>query len=303
VTNEDPAAGLVAVDLQMLTDMPRTIAPRFEQLAHIFLAVEPQGSPFHARRTWRHIAADPQETLLLAFLDKGRARVDQNGREAYLVEGDFVLLDATRPYTIDVPDAFTNRTFQFPKSVLGLADTDLSRLTGAPLRQNHALSAFLIPFLGRLSGQGSRLHPRVRDQLVGNVTDILATLIGDSLRDMPLEDAARRTLVLRVKTFIQENLDDPGLSPELIAVAHNISVRYLHKIFTSEDTTVSRWILRARLERARKLLTRRDPYAVTVTDAAFASGFVSPAHFSRAFRDAYDMTPREWRQAAQEQAR
>lgn len=288
---------LLDLDVRPLDDRPRTRESRFERLGHIFLAVDPDGSPFTARRTWRHIAADDGDFLQVAFLDAGRSKLAQNGREVFLEQGDFTLIDTARPYTIETPGAFATRTFQFPKSALGLSDADLTPLIGTALRQNHALSAFLIPFLTRLSRDGAHLHPQTRDKLVGEVTAILTTLIRDSLTDMPLDDAARRTLVLRVKAFITANLDRPDLSPELIATAHRISVRYLHKVFASEDTTVSRWIRHARLERCRRELTSRHPREIGVRDLAYTWGFASAAHFSRVFREAYGMTPREWQLA------
>ncbi|MFC3572373.1 helix-turn-helix transcriptional regulator [Streptomyces yaanensis] len=83
----------------------------------------------------------------------------------------------------------------------------------------------------------------------------------------------------------------------MIADAHNMSVRYLHKLFEQEEITVSRWILRQRLERCRRDLLRATGTAPTVARVARRWGFVSPSHFSRAFRAAYGMSPREWQTA------
>jgi AraC-like DNA-binding protein len=126
-----------------------------------------------------------------------------------------------------------------------------------------------------------------------------ATLIADRPRDAPVPDAARRTLVHRVKRFALDNLAHPELSPQLIAVEHRISVRYLHKLFAGESTTLSRWILRARLERCRRdLITTRVPVAVI----AHRWGFASAARFSRVFRAAFGVSPREFRLAPRDPA-
>ncbi|CCK28847.1 hypothetical protein BN159_4468 [Streptomyces davaonensis JCM 4913] len=276
---------------------------RYERFGHILVVTEPDGPPFLARRTWRHVAEDPADSLQLAFLDAGRSRLEQNGEETFLEEGDFTLIDTSRPFTAESPDQFAARVFMFPKAALGLPEMDLSQLTGTPLRQNHALSAFLVPFLTRLSRQGSRLHPHTRDKLVGEVTDILTTLVGEALSQMPENDAARHTFVLRVKAFIEANLNRPDLSPEVIAAAHHVSVRYLHKVFAGEDLSVSKFILRARLERCRRELARHTSREVSVRDMAHTWGFVSASHFGRVFRQAYGMTPRDWQLAAQARRR
>jgi AraC-like DNA-binding protein len=252
------------------------------------------GRPMTVDRREQHIAASGEDVIQLLFLDAGRAVVRQEGREAHLEVGDFTLLDVGRPFTVRFPQHFTTRVFEFPRAGLGIAERDLARLTATALRQDHALSAFLIPFLRQLSAQSAALHPQTREHLAHNVTAILATLILDHLQDAPLPDPARRTLVLRVKSFIMNNLALPELSPQLIAVEHNISVRYLHKLFASESTTLSRWILRARLERCHRDLSIVDLRTVSVAGVARQWGFSSPARFSRVFRETYGLSPRQW---------
>lgn len=105
-------------------------------------------------------------------------------------------------------------------------------------------------------------------------------------------------MLARIKDYAIHHLGDPSLSPEQIATAHHVSVRYLHKLFQSEETTVARWIQRRRLEMCARDLSRRAAASPTVSCVARRWGFVSPAHFSRVFRAAYGATPREWRARA-----
>lgn len=99
----------------------------------------------------------------------------------------------------------------------------------------------------------------------------------------------------QIRAFIGRHLADPDLTPEVIARAHRISVRYLHKIFEAEDTTVSRWIQSRRLEACRRDLLRREAANRTIVAVAHRWGFTSAAHFSRVFRAAYGMSPSKWR--------
>ena len=98
-----------------------------------------------------------------------------------------------------------------------------------------------------------------------------------------------------MKDHIEKNLTDPLLSPSSIAEAHFISTRRLHYLFRDEGTTVTAWIKTRRLERCRLELS--DPYLGedTVTRIAQRCGFVDAAHFSRCFRVAYGVSPREYR--------
>jgi AraC-like DNA-binding protein len=75
-------------------------------------------------------------------------------------------------------------------------------------------------------------------------------------------------------------------------------VRYLHKLFLGEHTTVADHIRRRRLERCSRDLL--DPALADKPVIAIARrwGFGNPAHFTRVFRDAYGMPPSEYRRTA-----
>lgn len=70
----------------------------------------------------------------------------------------------------------------------------------------------------------------------------------------------------------------------MIAAAHHISVRRLHKLFEDQPQTVAALIRQHRLERCRADLARSDR---TVTAVAARWGFSDPAHFSRLFKATY----------------
>ena len=107
-----------------------------------------------------------------------------------------------------------------------------------------------------------------------------------------------RAMLARIKDYLLKHLAEPDLSPEMIAAAHHISVRYLHKLFEFEEITVGRWIQRRRLEMCRRDLARQATLGSSVAAIAQRWGFVSPAHFSRTFRATYGVTPREWQAMA-----
>ncbi|MFF9042061.1 helix-turn-helix domain-containing protein [Streptomyces sp. NPDC014892] len=102
--------------------------------------------------------------------------------------------------------------------------------------------------------------------------------------------AVREALLVRLRRYIEDNLDDPDLCASSVAEAHDISVRTLHLAFADTGTTVSRWIRARRLRAAYRHLTRPGSTA-TVTDVAFRWGFNDVAHFSRVFKQAYGATP------------
>jgi transcriptional regulator GlxA family with amidase domain len=59
---------------------------------------------------------------------------------------------------------------------------------------------------------------------------------------------------------------------------------------------MARYILRRRLEQCREAMTDRLQAGRSITAIATGFGFKSITHFSRAFRERYRLTPREFRQ-------
>jgi AraC-like DNA-binding protein len=71
--------------------------------------------------------------------------------------------------------------------------------------------------------------------------------------------------------------------------------RYLHHLFSDQEETVARYILRRRLDACARALVSNAQRGRTVTAIAFDHGFNSPTHFGRVFRAKFDMTPLEFR--------
>jgi AraC-like DNA-binding protein len=251
------------------------------------------------RRTRSLIAESPDEYLLLGLQTRGSGVVIQDERTAVLSPGELALYDTTRPYTLDFPDRFETVVFQMPRRALGIPESDLRRITGVTIGPDQGLAGMVVPLLSKVATEASTYRPEIGELLARNISDLLTTLVTERLgRDTASLDAARQTLLLRIRAFIDARLADPALSPEAVAAAHHISVRHLQRLFQAEGTTVSEWIRRRRLEACRRELGRPRRTRPAVAAVAQRWGFVSPAHFSRAFRAFYGMSPREWQNLA-----
>lgn len=176
-----------------------------------------------------------------------------------------------------------------------MSDTDLRTITGTLFSGHCGTSGIVAGYLARLADQAAALDPYTGRRLAMTAVDLLTVLVRERQGRLdPHASESARGMLARVKAYILRHLADPGLSPERIAAAHHISVRYLHKLFRSEGITVGRWIHRERLERCRRDLSRPSRTAPAVSAVAQRWGFVSASHFSRVFRTAYGMSPREW---------
>ncbi|QLH25809.1 helix-turn-helix domain-containing protein [Streptomyces sp. Rer75] len=259
-----------------------------------------ESDPLTISRDPGHVLADGRDCLMARLQEDGTSTVHQDGRTESLLPGAMAFYDASRPFTLVMPEAYRAKVLVVPRRALGLSEAELPRLIARPIQADTALSAMLLPIISRLA-DGAGPHPwPIRRQIARTLLDLLATLATgtlDTLGTHDMEDqraGADRAHLARVHAFINKHLADSGLSPETIARHHGISVRYLHKLFQEHGTTVGRWIRQRRLEECRKELARGGRSSRTVAAVAQHWGFISPAHFSRVFRAAYGMSPREW---------
>lgn len=96
----------------------------------------------------------------------------------------------------------------------------------------------------------------------------------------------------RVLDYIRAHLTD-DLSLETLTGVAGFSPFHFHRIAQAmTGETLAETVARLRLERAAALL-RADP-DLAIAQAAYDSGFASAAHFSRAFKKHFGLTPRRW---------
>lgn len=98
--------------------------------------------------------------------------------------------------------------------------------------------------------------------------------------------------------FCRQQLHDADLLAQQAADHVGISVRTLHSRFRQIGQTFGRWLLEQRLQRCSAAL--RDPRQRprNISAIAYAWGFNDLSHFNRVFRQRFEMTPGEWREAA-----
>ncbi|MDR6976051.1 AraC-like DNA-binding protein [Streptomyces sp. 3330] len=247
------------------------------------------------------VPAPADACVAIGVQTAGTATLIQGGRRAFVGEGDLMVYDTGRPYSLDFPERFAAHVVHLPRRALGLPEQDLRRVTGTAIAGTTGFGALLGNFLTSLTASVPPCAPAVATRLATGVVDLFATLVAERAQDgAPPDGHPGDHLVRRVRDHIDRHLGDPGLSPQSVAAAHHISVRYLHRLFEGEGITVARLIQRRRLERCARELQRPDATASTVSAVAQRWGFANPAHFSRVFRAAYGRSPREWRGARDE---
>jgi AraC-like DNA-binding protein len=252
--------------------------------------------PLEGIRTPKLIRRSDPELCKIDVLMKGRFVVEQSGREASLRPGDFTFVDLSRPSHVGASESQLALVV-FPRSLLPLSSEEMARLTAVPMPGQNGMGSLISSLALQIVRHMDDLPPADGVRLSTLVLDLLVTHLAGRL-DRPFAvapDTHRRALTYRIHIFIEERLGDPDLSPTVIAAAHHISLRYLYKLFEAEGRTVAGWIRERRLERCRQDLLNPAQHNHTIGAIAAKWGFISPEHFSRLFRAAYQIPPGEFR--------
>ncbi|RNG34668.1 helix-turn-helix domain-containing protein [Streptomyces botrytidirepellens] len=259
--------------------------------------------PAYLRRTWADIRRADPGTYQLAFVSGTPLWISQRRQDSGLVLGDMVLFDLSHPFEGEVPDAGRHTQVvivQLPREELPLAPNKVHRLVAQPLSTRTGMGAILARFMTTLDAYGPDCDPRDLNRLGAMTLDLAGACLAQHLGaydDLPAE-TRQQALLARVNAFIDHNLGDPDLRPADVAAHHHISVRSLHTLFRHQGETVAASIRRRRLERCHADLTDLGLRWRSISAIAARWGFLRPADFSRAFRAAYGVAPRELRQAA-----
>jgi AraC-like DNA-binding protein len=256
--------------------------------------------PGGARRTARHVRRLDRELYKVDVVAHGHGVIEQDGRRAALEQGDLALVDLSRPARWAMSSDVRCAAVVFPPAMLPLPRDRLMALTAVRIPRDEATgtlaSSLARQVVGQLDRHGGAHSARLGTALLDLITVALAS-VGDAEHELPPE-TPQRALLLRMLAFIEDRLGDPELTPRAIADAHHVSIRYLHRLFETQETTAADWIRRRRLERCRRDLLDPAQRALPVNVVAARWGLLNAAHFSRAFRAAYGASPSEYRQAA-----
>ena len=271
---------------------PFTSAVRSTLVGHLSVA-EVRSGPQSCVRTDRMARAEPESYLQVGLLARGRAVVEQDGREAVLEPGRFVVYETDRPFTWHFPDPWTLLVLTWPRHLVDL-DADVSRTATARALGDDRLGGIV----GRTLAESVLAPPATTDD-GHRIADELCALVGTTLRthrgDEEPSGHAAVELRRRVAAYIADHVEDPDLGVEQIARAHYVSVRGLHRAFAGADLTVRALIRRLRLAHARQRLVDPRHGHRTVTEIALASGFADLPTFSRGFKLEYRETPTSYR--------
>ena len=264
--------------------------------------VSPMGMEFSVVRAGAQTISgrnkDQPAAIWVAALLDGTAMLNDGHAEAVVEAGDIVFGPTGMAASLTFKTRFRLLFITAPRVAL-----DHRLVAPRSLRIGHLPAAMGVNhvFSGLLRALAETLEDLDDDQLRPveiAVTEFLAQGLsaGESLA--PRGPAATREAHLhRVRQTIETLLAEPDLTLGRVAETEGVSPRYLQKLFTAAGESFTHYIRWRRLERCRTDLASPQHARLSISEICFRWGFNGSAHFSRAFRDQYGVSPREYRRA------
>lgn len=264
--------------------------------------------PVEVSRPLRLVRQSDPEQCHLILLQAGTYGFERADRCTRLGVGDLMFYHSSHEFggwtenRVD-PAGSTQIQVQFPRALLPEPDL-IDKLVGVRLAAQDGMRSLLSSYLHELAKPTATYRKDQAGTLATITIDLIAALIAhevDAPGSLPAE-TRQRALLAQIHDFIHRHLGDAQLSPQMIANAHHISTRYLHKLFHAEGVTVAAWIRQRRLARCHHDLV--DPHMRHRSINAIATrwGFTNNAHFSRVFRAAYGISPSDYRRLSRRSA-
>jgi AraC-like DNA-binding protein len=239
----------------------------------------------------RHAANDNGEYVLLEIVTSGRLSIELRGQGMTFGPGDMVVVDPAARYNSSFREPTRMSILSLPKSALrerGLRDHLPIAYAPDPASPDVAVVRNYVLNLTAQAGTpaaSTALLARLGEQCL----DLMDVLVVDG--PSPRQSRAATT-ALRVRQVIARQIGNPDLSVERIAAELNMSTRSLTRALQVQGLSAMRHVWAMRLEHAARLLADAPPGGIQTI--AYRCGFANPAHFSRAFRQRYGITPREY---------
>ena len=232
-------------------------------------------------------------SIQLVYARHGVLRTTMGGRRFDVEPGQFVLLDNTRFYQMEMPTEHEAVDLMMPQAWLEKHLPDPAALLARPIDTRRGWGAPLGALIEAILDAGLEAAPLPRPLLAEQLGALLAMATGfQEAADMPRH---RGQLARRILRRIERDHADPELSPDIVAARCGISRRYLQTVLASAGTSFVQELNATRLERASDLLTDPRSRALSLAEVAWRCGFLDPGYFTRLFRRRFGVTPREWR--------
>ncbi|MGY8678679.1 helix-turn-helix domain-containing protein [Bradyrhizobium sp. UFLA05-153] len=263
--------------------------------------VELKASPYQVERSKADIADAASDSICVyQQLGGGGWFGGMRSSDFAIENGRFATSHTDLPYrTVPLGAAgFHLRILKIPVAGVPAQDSRARDLTPKPFG-DPALAPLLdaaFAELGELAGGDETTHAKPLVEALACLALIERGIVRPGGRRG--QYALRIGRLSLARRLIVRHLNDPRLSPAMVADWLGVSLRHLHMLFEMAEKSFSQTVTEQRLAQSRRLL--REAPERLIADVATACGFESLATYYRVFNAAYGLPPGDFRAQAAE---
>ncbi|WP_341365165.1 AraC family transcriptional regulator [Thalassospira sp. SN3W] len=229
------------------------------------------------------------DTYALGITMQGVQTFNYRGSSCASQPGNVIILhpDEVHDGGAGTEDGLRYRMLYLEPSLLrqGLGtDTASLPFVSDPVIADSQLAATLASMLAHLDED---VDPLLIDQFISDIATGLARHTKNSMKPIGFLALERME---RARQYLEDNFDRPVQSAELEEVTGLDRYRLIRQFRACFGTTPYRYLIMRRLQKARILISLRQP----MVDIAGDTGFADQSHLNRHFKRAFGITPGRW---------
>ena len=234
------------------------------------------------------------EGLCLTFYTKGRLHLRAGRHQIDVTQGDIVAWNPCDPGEFACSDYVEALSVAFPQAMVQRRLGSVEDICGRKLDATDPRWQTLRDTLVNVPGILNHAPPGAAAAMVESMLELsFHCMVAPT---WGYQSAYNDRLFQRINAFLDAQLGPNDATVKTVTQEFGIGPRQVHHIFAARGTTLRRFILEKRLHAVSDALRSHSFTGVSITELADRFGFFDSAHLSRAFKTAYGMSPREYRQ-------
>lgn len=251
--------------------------------------------PMEVYRNERHLANETESSLLITLSEKTPISFCQNGREVTCAPGSILIERGDVPYRFSQGLANTSSVVKVPIPCLKSRLGSLDRLAPMCFDGTHGVASYFIDTVRRSTKFAPDMDSTARQSLSDHLLEILCLAIQNDDRVLSSNTSSVKTAHLRrAEEYILKNVQDASLTPQKVADACGISLRYLQRLFNESNSSIYSFIRDNRLERCHEDLQSVSNTS-SIAELAYKWGFCDQSQLCKDYKARYDETPSQTR--------
>lgn len=261
-----------------------------------FVSGEHDGGAVRIIRSEHLLHESNDNDFFIGINIEGQIRTIQNGQVAEVQQGDMVVLDASRSYSIEHGISGKTLWVKVPRHFFTSRFLNIDYYMSQAISCQSGIPFVAVKTLIACNEVINDLNDFSANQLQKSAIDIVSSALNCYFKPQQNCTSNNQKLTLQnIENFVEENLMNEDLTIEMVSKQMKLSTRYISKIFQQKGITFCNWIMKRRMEICRQLLLDPVEASNTIKEIAYGCGFSNISHFNRTFKQYYNQTPTDFR--------